>query len=89
MACKLGRDLVPDLDIIEVAKSGLQVIERRDEGLVSLTVLVIKQKVREELGSVSQLLSLNPNSVTLLRSESVQMTTLLLKLAPTFLESAS
>src|SRR4029077_13572329 len=48
MTCQLGRYLVRVLDIIEVAKPGLQVTERGDEGRVSLTVLAISQKFREE-----------------------------------------
>jgi len=41
MTCQLGRDFVPFQDIIKVAKPGLQVTKRGDEGLVSLTMLAI------------------------------------------------
>ena len=66
MTCQLCRDFVLVLDIIEVAKPSLQVTDRGDEGLVSLAVLASSKEIREELGSVSQLLSFDPNSVTLL-----------------------
>ena len=66
MICQLCRDFLLVLDIIEVAKPGLQVTERGDESLVSLTVLATSKKFQEELGSVPQLLSFDPNSVTLL-----------------------
>ena len=67
MTNQLCRDFLLVLDIIEVAKLSLQVTECGDEGPVSLTVLASSKKFREELGSVSQLLSFDPNSVTLLR----------------------
>jgi hypothetical protein len=66
MTNQLCRDFLLVLDIIEVAKPSLQVTERCEEGPVSLTVLATGKKLREELGSVSQLLSFDPNSVTLL-----------------------
>jgi hypothetical protein len=52
-AYKLGRDFVPALNIIKIAKAGLKVAERGDERLVSLTVLATSQKTRKELASVS------------------------------------
>ena len=61
MACQLGRDFVPGLNIIKIAKAALKVAECGDERLVSLTVLAISRKTRKELASVSQLLSLNSN----------------------------
>lgn len=67
MACQLCRDFLLVLDIVEVAKPSLQVTERGNEGFVSLTVLGTSKKLREELASVSQLLSFDPGSVTLLR----------------------
>jgi hypothetical protein len=66
MTNQLCRDVLLVLDVIEVAKPGLQVTERCNEGQVSLTVLSSSKKFREEFGSVSQLLSFDPNSVTLL-----------------------
>jgi len=66
MTNQLCRDVLLVLDIIEVAKPSLQVTERGNEGPVSLTVLLSSKKFREEFGSVSQLLSFDPNSVTLL-----------------------
>ena len=66
MTNQLCRDFLLVLDIIEVAKPSLQVTERGDEGPVWLTALASSNKFREELRSVSQLLSFDPNSVTLL-----------------------
>ena len=88
MACQLCRDFLLVLDIVEVAKPSLQVTERGDKGLVSLTVLGTSKKFREELGSVSQLLSFDPGSVTLLRRELFEMTAMLLELAATSPEYA-
>jgi hypothetical protein len=52
-AYQVGRNFVPALNIIKIAKAGLKGAEYGDERLVSLTMLAISRKTRKEVARVS------------------------------------
>jgi len=62
-SCYLGRDFVSSFNVVEIAEGGLQLFERNDERSASRAMFSIGGETGEKLRCISQLLSLDPNSV--------------------------